>query len=149
MTKGVTPVRFKTRSSILHCWRCKTSAYGFSNWSERDKQRDRIDSVCLPWELGLGREGSVVGICISNLATLGPAGSRVLPRDRVKGIYIHFEPNNPIPDPGSDLKHDTHICIHIHVYMLILCASHLSAHRSTDWNVCQTFPLLSKITFHN
>lgn len=34
---------------------------------------------------------------VSNLATFGAAGSRVLARDRVKGIYIHFDPNNPIP----------------------------------------------------
>lgn len=34
---------------------------------------------------------------VSNLVTFGAAGSRVLAGDRVKGIYIHFDPNNPIP----------------------------------------------------
>lgn len=37
------------------------------------------------------------GPAVSNLATFGAAGSRVLAGDRVKGIYIHFDPNNPIP----------------------------------------------------
>lgn len=50
---------------------------------------------------------------VSNLATFEAAGSRVLASDRVKGIYIHFDPNNPGTEERSifslvrDFQHDT------------------------------------------
>lgn len=58
----------------------------------------REDSIGLLHPAGSRRGPAGQGRrAVSNLATFGAAGSRVLAGDRVKGIYIHFDPNNPIP----------------------------------------------------
>jgi len=55
-----------------------------------EEERIEIGSGCyIQDRRGPSRAGPAA---VSNLATFGAAGSRVLARDRVKGIYIHFDP---------------------------------------------------------
>lgn len=60
---------------------------------------------------------------VSNLATFGAAGSRVLAGDRVKGIYIHFDPNNPIPRiPIWNTISVLAVYTYILLFLLLFCA---------------------------